>query len=98
MIVMAAVGAAVLAMVSWVALREAQRLPGTSASRHDRAHAARPTSPRPRAPRVPSAGARSAEPWRVHVVGDATLPGADTHEALAAAAALWHVLVDAEAG
>jgi hypothetical protein len=33
---------------------------------------------------------------RRQVVGDATVADADTDEALAAAAALWHVLVDAE--
>jgi hypothetical protein len=99
MIVMAAVGAAVLAMVSWVALREAQRLPGAAALRPERPHAVRSTSSRPRAPRIgSSAGARSGQPWRVNVVGDATVPGTDTREALAAAAALWQVLVEAEVG
>lgn len=94
MLVLAAVGAAVLAMVSWAALREAQRLP-RSFPRGARVNAraqrdARPTS---------AAGINGhavLAPSRAQVVGDATVADADTDEALAAAAALWHVLVDDE--
>lgn len=102
MILMAVAGAAVLAMVAWAALREAQQSGGPRHVEHrpvdvDQGFSAResgytarssvadPRGGHPRASRVP-------------IVGDATLPGADTDEALAAAAALWQVLVDAERG
>lgn len=91
MVLMAAAGAAVLAMVAWVALREAQRMPG--ASRGPRGPLRPPSPPPPEAAPDPSA---SADPWRVHVDADAAVPDADRHEALAAAAALWHVLVEAQ--
>jgi len=96
MVVLAIVGAAVLAMVSWVALREAQRLPRSlPAGGRPHAHAhhdARPAS----APDPAVNGHPVLAASRRQVVGDATVADADTDEALAAAAALWHVLVDAE--
>lgn len=103
MVVLAVLGALVLALVSWAALREAQRLPGSFPAT-GRRNAPSPgpgsgvgagdgatTSPAVNGQAVPL-GART------HVVGDATVADADTAEALAAAAALWHVLVDAERG
>lgn len=97
MLVLAAVGAVVLALVSWAALREAQRLPrsfpigaqaNAVASVRARHPGAQPASANP------ARGGPAPASSRVQVVGDATVADADTDEALAAAAALWHVLVD----
>jgi len=96
MVVLAVVGAVVLAMVSWVALREAQRLPRSFPA------GGRPNAPGRHDARVASApepainGHPVLAASRRQVVGDATVADADTDEALAAAAALWHVLVDDE--
>lgn len=94
MLVLAVVGALVLAMVSWAALREAQRMPGSlSAVRRANGVTTRAAGP---PPATPVNGQPVLAPPRAQVVGDPTIAGADTDEALAAAAALWHVLVDEE--
>jgi hypothetical protein len=94
MLVLAFVGAVVLAMVSWAALREAQRLPRSfPVERRANAVAVGDTPPAP----APPVDVRPLRPLpRAEVVGDPTVAYADTDEALAAAAALWHVLVDHE--
>lgn len=94
MLVLALVGAVVLAMVSWAALREAQRMPGSLPA----VRQANPPSTRnaTQAPAPQVNGRPVLELPRAQVVGDPTIAGADTDEALAAAAALWHVLVDDE--
>lgn len=98
MIVIAVAGAAVLALVSWACLREAHRM-------------SRSFIPDGGAPAVAAGGPRRgvalgqpetvvAAPApalsRIHALGDATVPGADNDEALAAAAALWQVVVQTE--
>lgn len=91
MFFMAAAGTAVLAMVSWAALREAQRMEGSfPTGRQVNVPVDSPTL-RP----APGNGVAASVP-RAQVVGDPAVAGADTAEALAAAAALWHVLVDHE--
>lgn len=91
MVVMALSGAAVLALVCWVALRESastaepfipQRASG---SQIDDAPDRQRYVPPPR----PSAGEFAPQPGELR---DATVADADTDEALAAAAALWSVL------
>jgi hypothetical protein len=104
MFVLAVVGALVLAMVSWAALREAQRLPRSfPAERRAKAGAARAatvgdvaTSEARPASVAPVNGRPVLASPRAQVDGDPTIAAADTDEALAAAAALWHVLVDDE--
>ena len=83
MVFLAVVGAAVLALFSWAALREAQQMSVRSLPRTP------VPPPRPPVERAP-------EPARATIgaLHDATLADADTDEALAAAAALWQVLVD----
>lgn len=98
MFFMAVSGAAVLAFVSWVSLREAQRTSGSFI-------------PDGRAPAVPAVSdlvrlaavddprvARTSSPSRPRIAAlrDATVAEADTEEALAAAAALWQVAVQTE--
>jgi len=94
MLVLAVVGAAVLAMVSWAALREAQRLPSSfPAERRANAVAAGDATP---PPATQVNGRPAPAVTRAQVEGDPTIAAADTDEALAAAAALWHVLIDDE--
>jgi hypothetical protein len=83
MVILAVVGAAVLALFSWAALREAQQMSVRSIPRT----AAPP--PRPAVERVPQP-----QVARIGALRDATVADADNDEALAAAAALWQVLVD----
>lgn len=84
MVFLAVVGAAVLALFSWAALREAQQMSVRSI---------------PRAPLPPPRPVVEAVPQprlaRIGALRDAAPADADTDEALAAAAALWQVLVDA---
>jgi hypothetical protein len=100
MVLMAVLGAAVLAMVSWVALREAQRQPGSFPTRRRTKAAVVPVPPSAPSsvpsPAPTSNGVAPTSTTGVEVVGDAAIADADTAEALAAAAALWHLLVDAE--
>ena len=100
MLVLAVVGAFVLAMVSWAALREAQRLPRSFPPER------RPNAAATNAVAVGDAPPASVPPIngrpvlafpRAQIERDPTIAAADTEEALAAAAALWHVLVDDEA-
>lgn len=83
MVFLAVVGAAVLALFSWAALREAQQMSVRSIPRG--------STPRPRPPveRTPQPAMAT-----ISALRDATPADADTDEALAAAAALWQVLVD----
>lgn len=104
MFVLTVVGAAVLALVSWVCLREAQRMSTSfipdrgTAARVDRSppHAisGRPDWAGP----VPPASQAALSLPRIRALGDATVPDADIDEALAAAAALWQVAVHTERG
>jgi hypothetical protein len=94
MLALALVGALVLAMVSWAALREAQRMPRSFPAVRQ-ANAASAGDATQRAASQVNGRPVLALP-RAQVVEDPTIAGADTDEALAAAAALWHVLVDDE--
>ncbi|CAN5882555.1 hypothetical protein BH23ACT10_BH23ACT10_34090 [soil metagenome] len=98
MFVLTVVGAAVLAFVSWACLREAQRM--STSFIPDRRTAVRvDRSPPQVIPGYPElAGPAPASPPRIRALGDATVPDADTDEALAAAAALWQVVVHTERG
>lgn len=80
---LAVVGAAVLALFSWAALREAQQMSVRSIPRAPEA------PPRPPVERTPQPALAT-----IGALRDATPADADTDEALAAAAALWQVLVD----
>lgn len=87
MVFLAVVGAAVLALFSWAALREAQHISVRSIPR------APAPPPRPPAERAPQPAMAT-----IGALHDATVADADTDEALAAAAALWQVLVDESTG
>jgi hypothetical protein len=96
MLVMAFVGAAVLAFVSWACLREAQRMSRSFIP--DGGGVAVAERPQPdAAPREPAhAEPASSASACVRALEDATVPEADNDAALAAAAALWHVVLQSE--
>lgn len=92
MLLMAVSGAAVLALVCWVALRESQRPPGPYTGRDGTTdHTATPPLQHAATRgdgRRPAAGSV----LQGSGLADATVADADNDEALAAAAALWSVL------
>lgn len=93
MILLAVAGAVVLAMVSWAALREAQRMPQTLSAHQSWPTAVAARRQRRAAPDAAPPPAPPTEPWRVSVPRDVTVADADNAEALAAAGALWHLMV-----
>lgn len=89
MLAIAVFGAALLALVCWVALREAP--PASDRFIPDTDPGSPPGDAEPRD--HPPAHPLTADPTRAAAaLRDATVADADTREALAAAAALWNVL------
>lgn len=92
MLLMAVSGAAVLALVCWAALREAERPPGPSTARGDTTgHGGAPPANRDGA-RADGQRQGAGSALQIGGLVDATVADADNDEALAAAAALWSVL------
>ncbi|HSK96315.1 MAG TPA: hypothetical protein VK891_06845 [Euzebyales bacterium] len=95
MLLMALFGAAVLALVCWVALREGGPVADAVIPQPDsEGQDGGPPGATTAAPPTSAGGSAtgSARPGQPGELDDATVADADTQEALAAAAALWSVL------